>query len=388
MSQKNACPVCGSSSISTFLTREQVPVHQNLPMENRESAIDIARGDLNMAVCHDCGFVFNRTFELSRLSYGKLYDNNQAYSPYFSGYLDSFAHHLIFEKNVQNCQITEVGCGSGSFLRRLVEIKETGNRGYGFDPSYVGPATDLGQRLKFEKSYYGTEHASIHADVVICRHVIEHVPTPLLLLHTMRTALVNSPQARVFLETPCLEWILRNQIIWDFFYEHCSLFTINSLTTAIETEGFELQSVRHVFGGQYLYLEATTSNKKGINTKKPGSIPQLAREFGEAEDKLKRKWRTEIQALLSKGKVAIWGAGAKGVTFANLVDPDRELIDCVVDLNPNKQGKYLPGAGHLIVNPQELAQRGVVAAILMNSNYRDEIRALLREARLTINLIE
>ena len=388
MGQKDSCPVCGSSLINAFLERRQVPVLQNVLMKDRESTVAIARGDLKIAFCRSCGFVFNQSFEPALLRYGELYDNKQECSPHFKSYLDSLANYLIWEKNVQNCHVIEVGCGDGSFLRRLVESEETGNRGYGFDPSYVGPLTDLNERLKFERGYYGAEYADIQADAVICRHVIEHVPEPLQLLRAIRQALVDSSQPKVFLETPCVEWILRNQVIWDFFYEHCSWFTAESLTTAVEASGFEVKSLSHVFRGQYLLLEAVVSRERKIPAKNPGCIPRLAEDFALAEDKLGRDWRIKIQKLESKGKVAIWGAGAKGVTFANLVDPDCKLIDCVVDLNPNKQGKYLPGTGHRIVSPPELAERGVTVAVLMNPNYREEIQAWLLEAQLAVQLIE
>jgi hypothetical protein len=87
------------------------------------------------------------------------------------------------------------------------------------------------------------------------------------------------------------------------------------------------------------------------------------------------------------GRVAIWGAGAKGVTFAGLVDPEAELIDCVVDLNPRKQGCFIPGTGHPIVGPDELASRGVSTAVLMNPNYRRENEAILSRLGLNLELV-
>src|SRR5213078_3046347 len=93
------------------------------------------------------------------------------------------------------------------------------------------------------------------ADVVVCRHVIEHIPRPLDLLRAVRQAVAARPHARVCFETPCVEWVLRNQVVWDFFYEHCSLFSAASLATAFRAAGFEVTDVRHVFHGQYLWLE-------------------------------------------------------------------------------------------------------------------------------------
>jgi len=387
MSRPSKCPVCQSNSVTMFLKREQVPVHQNLVMKDQPSALKIPRGKLSLAVCEECGFVFNQAFEPSTLSYGEDYDNTQSFSPMFVEYLSHLVRYLVFEKGVQNCRIVEVGCGKGLFLRKLTEAG--GNTGYGFDPSYVGPATDLGGRLHFEKGYYGPEYTETSADVIVCRHVIEHVPNPLDLLHTIRQALANSPRAKVFFETPAVEWILKNQVIWDFFYEHCSYFSADSLTTVFEAAGFKIESIRNVFGGQYLWLEAMVSIEEPARvTRKPGLIPNLAKQFALSERKLKAVLGERLRGLTAAGKVAIWGAGAKGVTLANLVDPGREWIACVVDLNPGKQGHYLPGTGHPIVGYQELAKYGVGTAILMNPNYREENLALLQESHLNVKLID
>ncbi|MFD1690785.1 methyltransferase domain-containing protein [Azotobacter chroococcum] len=98
--------------------------------------------------------------------------------------------------------MVEVGCGKGSFLRKLVNYPGANNSGYGFDPSYVGPAVELDGRLQFSARYYDEACAGIAADVVVCRHVIEHVPEPLQVLRSVRAALASSSRARVFLKRP------------------------------------------------------------------------------------------------------------------------------------------------------------------------------------------
>ncbi len=274
------------------------------------------------------------------------------------------------------------------FLRKLVEYEGAGNYGYGFDPSYQGEDTALGGRLKFEKRYYDEKCADVCANVVVSRHVIEHVPDPLSLLRNIKKALAHSVNARIFCETPCVEWILRNRVIWDFFYEHCSYFTAESLATAFQIAGFKVEDVQHVFGGQYLWLEATNSSTPDSNvTQKPEQLSMLAGEFAASESKLKQHWQAKIEEIAVKEKVALWGAGAKGVTFANLVEPRQKWIDCVVDLNPQKQGRFIPGTGHPITSYKELGRRGVTIAVLMNPNYRAENLLLLQQANLDVHLI-
>ncbi|MCS6776661.1 MAG: class I SAM-dependent methyltransferase [Chloroherpetonaceae bacterium] len=383
-----SCPVCASPAVHTFLQRKGVPVHQNLIMVDPESARQIARGDLTMAVCTDCGFIFNRTFDPSLLRYGAAYDNTQTCSPSFREYMDGLLREIVEGRGVRNCCVVEVGCGKGQFLIDLVARAGPGSMGVGFDPSYVGPDTALDGRVRFERRFYGADCADVPADAVVCRHVIEHVPEPLEMLGNVRRALRHAPDARVFFETPCVEWILRHQVWWDFFYEHCSLFTAHSLAVAFGRSGFRVERVRHVFGGQYLWLEARPDGQGGhVERDAAGDIPGLAQQFARAEEGLRDEWGRRIEALKVQGKVALWGAGAKGVTFANLVDPDRAHLDCVVDMNPNKQGNYLPGTGHPILPFWRLAERGVRTAILMNPNYRAENERLLREAGLDIALV-
>jgi 2-polyprenyl-3-methyl-5-hydroxy-6-metoxy-1,4-benzoquinol methylase len=374
--------------VQSFLQRSQVPVHQNLVVSSAAQARAVTRGELDLVVCGDCGFVFNQAFDLSRLAYGKDYDNTQSCSDYFDTYLDVLVKDLVERQGVRRSTVVEVGCGKGHFLRKLVAFPGAANQGIGFDPSYVGPESELDGQLRFHRCYYDDTCTDVAADVVVCRHVIEHVPEPLTLLRSVRAALAQSPHARVFFETPCVEWILRNRVAWDFFYEHCSLFSKTSLAEAFARAGFVVERVAHIFGGQYLWLEARLNHAA---LPAPTSRPEtaaLAAAYGANEDHLRRKLRGQLQALRALGKVALWGAGAKGATLANLVDPEGTLVDCVVDLNPNKQGGYIPGTGHPIVAPTDMVQRGVKSAVLMNPNYRAENLQLLAQAGIHIDLID
>jgi SAM-dependent methyltransferase len=381
-----SCPVCGCSTATSFLARQGVPVHQNLLCRTEEEALAIPRGDLEMVICHECGFVRNVAFDQSKLCYGPDYDNSQLYSPSFDLYVDELVDHLVHERNVQRCTILEVGCGKGHFLHRLVEDEKLHNVGYGFDPSYFGPPTLASGRLRFESRYYDATCNHVHPDVVICRHVIEHIADPVNLIKTLRDALKNTNRSRVFIETPTVEWIFRGGVFWDFFYEHCSLFSAASLSVACRAGGFVVDSVRHLFKGQYLWLEASLNG----SCKAPDveGLLELARSFAASQVEVVAQWKMRLEESAKIGRVAIWGAGAKGATFANLLDPKRQFVDCVVDMNLNKQGKFIPGTGHPIVSDRSVGDLGIGSIILMNPNYKNEVSSILRETQLPIELIE
>jgi len=380
------CPICGSISIDDFLHRHDVPVHQNLLISTQNAALNVVRGDLDMVVCEQCGFVFNRSFDPSKLSYGEAYENTQSYSTYFLNYMQEYVDWLVADCGVRNSRIVEVGCGKGVFLKMLVEPLEHNNTGDGYDPSYLGPLQMLGGRLRFHRQFYDASAVGTPADVVTCRHVIEHVQSPMQLLTSIRAALTKNVSARVFFETPCIEWMLRNQVVWDFFYEHCSLFSAASLRTAFQNAGFIVNSVTHVFEGQYLLLSATFDGHDEV-VYTPAEIPNMAYEYARQEAKTIKAWKTKVERLANDGKVAVWGAGAKGNTFVNLVDRDRELIDCVIDVNPNKQGHFVPGTGHPIVGISQLTKRDIKNAILMNPNYQEEKLSLIVSEAASTQLI-
>jgi hypothetical protein len=192
----------------------------------------------------------------------------------------------------------------------------------------------------------------------------------------------------VFFETPCVDWILEHEVVWDFFYEHCSLFTTRSLTTAFQQAGFHVTGCRHVFSGQYLWLEARPAAVAATTQPDAEATCRLARRFALEDSRRQTEWSDLLHAHRRRGPVALWGAGAKGVTFANLLDPNGTMIDCVVDVNPAKQGKFLAGTGHAIVSPDEFVRRRVQSAIVLNPNYGDEIRRWLAQASPTTTFID
>lgn len=378
---KHQCPVCSSDAISVFLERQNVPVHQNVLFETQDQARSITRGDLVIAICHDCGFIFNRAFSAEVMSYDQTYENTQNYSAVFEEYVNGTIEYLTHQRNVVNSQVIEVGCGKGAFLKKLVE--QGHNTGIGFDPSYVGPLESLAGRLIFKREFYSDRYAELPADFVVCRHVLEHIEDPVSMLASIHKAVQHSEKVLVFFETPDAEWILQNKVVWDFFYEHCSYFSSQSIVVAFERAGFQVETVRKIFDGQYLWVEAGPALSTVSPVKPAGSLMvSLAESFGKVHAEIAGQWNEKLSKLKRDGNVLVWGAGAKGVTFVNLFDPAAINVCGVVDVNPNKQGKYLPGTGHPIISPQEVSKiKDVSAIIIMNPNYHQEIERMLQISR-------
>lgn len=315
----------------------------------------------------------------------------------FSAHVDRMAENVLAAAaSISHPTILEVGCGQGYFLERLAKLARAPlGAALGFDPSFrgVAPAPLRIQARFFDRAAAKDIQAPI--DIVVSRHVIEHIVEPVAFFKSLRAALPGGNTVELFLETPCVEWILAGRVVQDFFYEHCSYFTAGSLAFCLERAGFVVEAVEHVFEGQYLWSRArptplsATPAGAGRGQRAPSLAHlALAERFAGGSAATAARWTERLTVLAASSKVALWGAAAKGVTFASLVDPDATRIDCLIDVNPKKQGHFTPVTALPIVSAEAAARRGVRAVVIMNPNYAAEIVAYVRDTGLPFELLD
>ena len=92
--------------------------------------------------------------------------------------------------------------------------------------------------------------------------------------------------------------------------------------------------------------------------------------------------KTELLRELNNCKmngisVAAYGAAAKGNTLLNYSGITSALIQYVVDLNPHKQGHYMPGSRIPILGPEELVNNPPDILLVLPWNLAVEIKAQL-----------
>jgi hypothetical protein len=379
-SPKAICPVCDGGDLVTILSWPAVPVYQNVLVATEVDALACPRGDIVMVHCSGCGLVFNAAFDNRLTAYSSGYEPSQAHSPIFARYLDEVARNLVSRHALRGKTIVEIGCGEGDFLLRVCRMGAS--RGIGFDPSYAGDRSRLPSNVTILPEPYPPGRAYPPADLVCARHVIEHMERPATLLAEMRGAGVDSNELVVFVETPRLEWILDRSAFWDIFYEHCSYFTEPALKALFERAGFAVTAAGASFSSQYQWIEGRPGHRArptlGSDGDAHGELIARFRTFARSCAVRRIEWQQRVGDLSRRGAFVVWGAGAKGVTFLNALTLGRDVVAAVVDVNPRKQGRYIPGTGHLIIAPADLPRYQVSSVLVMNSNYIDEIRAMTR----------
>jgi len=100
-------------------------------------------------------------------------------------------------------------------------------------------------------------------------------------------------------------------------------------------------------------------------------------------DRFRRRtafWSKYLTSLRDQFKRAVfWQAGSRGVTLLNALGQSGQLVSHVVDVNPRKQGRFVPCSAQQIVAPGFLRRCPPAAVIIMNPVYRKEITKLMED---------
>lgn len=343
--------MCKRSDLNKIYHVENIPIFQNKVFPSQEEALKANTATVTLTQCLHCGFVFNKNFDTNLMNYDDNYQNEQNYSNYFIDYLHEILN-IIKEESTEHDLVLEVGCGKGYFLEM---IDDAGLIVTGFDPAYEG------DNPKIIKDYFSEKYSDVRAELIILRHTLEHIAHPFDFLKTIAKA--ANYEGKIFIEVPCFDWIVSKNAFWDVFYEHCNYFTEELLASMFEKSGGG-----KLFNGQYIYLLA---DLKDIKRDIEGSEVKQYKVLFE-------KMYDDHKAYLKKSQHnLVWGAGAKGSTFVNILDPERRYVSKVIDINPNKQSKYIARTGHPIISPDSInfdQLSGETTIWIMNENYADEIK--------------
>ena len=389
MEQAVLCRVCGSSENNLIIELQQVPVTCNRLWSDRRQAMSAPVADILLYQCTDCGHLFNARFDPARVDYGAHYENSLEVSPRFERYARDLAATLVEKFGLQRKTIVETGCGSGFFLKLLCDGGD--NRGYGFDPERPHDRFITSARIAYYAETFNQQHAGLDPDLLVCRHVLEHVDTPVEFVEEVTSLLRIDGSTRLFFEVPNSGLLHDGRDVWDLIYEHCSYFTRDSLARLFQLAGYRVDALYSTFDEQFLCIE-TSRTQPGDEPAPPFSAGSHGADYDavrlrEAMTTAVVSWQGRLADMYAADKkVVLWGAGSKGLTFLNLLQTDAH-IDAVVDINPLKQGRFIPVTGHRVIAPEALSDRDVDYVILMNPVYADEVAAMLRQSGVAAELL-
>jgi len=340
-----------SKNVRELYAQNDLPVFQNRMYKSFEGAQNCPKGNMRLVEDLQTGLVRNHAFDPALVNYDEAYQNEQGNSAHFRAHLEEVAALVL--DTMGSKDLVEVGCGKGAFVDILAA---RGAEITGFDPSYEGNSERI-------KKVYFSEDLGIRANGLVLRHVLEHIENPFGFLR--RLAEANGNTGLIYIEVPCFDWICDNRAWYDVFYEHVNYFRLHDFLRMFG----KLLCVDRAFGGQYLRVIGDLSTLKEPVFDEAHSVAFPSNFWEQLQSLNQAEW---------DGPLVVWGGASKGVIFSLLAERAGLKVARLIDINPAKQGLFVPGTGLKVSSPQEgLADLPEGTTILvMNPNYLEEIQAM------------
>ena len=326
------CPICGSGRTTKKYTNNKTSLCRYGFMPSRSEALDVPKNlELEILECVDCEFVWNTKFESSKVNYANLPILESAlHSPVYLDFQKEQAKWLSSKINSQTKSILEIGGGNGYFINHVKAKKRII-----YEPS--SESNNISKDITIYNKYFNPDLHQIEGEVIVMRQVLEHIPQPFLFLNSIiKNTLFN--HGYIYIEVPSYDQSRINNRFYDFYYEHCNYFSLNSLARIGLLLDLNILSLGSHFNNELNIC--LMEYKKNISSEN---------QFSKSKENIKSK----IESLLKSGrKIAIWGASGNGVALLNELNIDYKSIPYVIDDDKRKQGQYIPSTGQKIVSSE------------------------------------
>ncbi|WP_078063052.1 class I SAM-dependent methyltransferase [Solirubrum puertoriconensis] len=379
------CMVCGTNDCEIFYEVHGVPTQTGILWPTHEAALHAPFTDVRLSFCPHCHFIVNEAYEPAKITHTRN-DFSLEFSPSFKAFTDGLGQDLVQRYGLEEKRVVDIGCGDGDFLRTL--LRAGMNSGLGIDPGYAPREgqTDP-QGLEFVKEFFGPDKADKlrGAELISCRHMLDIMAgNQAEFVRMLRRAIPEGEQPLVYFEVPNALYNIGEQVVWNIVNEHSAWFTPQSLAYLFRSCGFEVLEVQPCWHGEYISLVARPA---GMPLEDPASLPPThdpttpvaVRAFTAAADKVIAQWQLRVEELRSSGKhVVIWAAGSRAITFLNTFDLNDAVV-AVVDINPRRQGQFMPRTAHPVVAPEQLMTYRPDVVFISNPTYAPEIQEQARQ---------
>jgi len=221
------------------------------------------------------------------------------------------------------------------------------------------------------------------ADVMIVRHVVEHAYRLPEFVSAINSLVDN--EGYVVWELPDCESALSKGDFTSIWEEHIHYFTSHTFKQMLESSGYTIIYYESVpYPQEDSLIVITKKNEKGkpsfFHDKSAINIENArAYEFAKKVTLRKKVIQRKLEKFKnSGGTIAIFGAGHLSVAFIAMMEIS-DMIDFVIDDNPNKRGMIMPIGGIKILDSDSLYSRGV-SLCLLGLNPLNQPKVILKHA--------
>ncbi len=352
---------------------------------------------LKVLVCENCWLVQAEAYSRA----AELFNEEYAYYSSFSDAWLLHAKKYVAEMCVRfgltsASQVVEVASNDGYLLQYF---KARGIPCLGIEPTAGTAAAARGKGIETIEEFFGVNCAKRlfaegrYADLMTANNVLAHVPD--INDFALGFTCLLKPQGIATFEFPHLLQMISRKEFDTIYHEHFSYLSFTTVDRIFRANGLQIFDVMELgtHGGSLrVFAQRNEQGEHPVNV----SVDQLLRREALSEihsrgyydkfqmhaDLVKNQFLGFVVEAKQRGKsVVAYGAAAKGNTLMNYAGIRGDLISYVVDRNPAKQGKYMPGSRIPIVAEAYLVETRPDYIVILPWNLREEVIAQLDYAR-------
>lgn len=390
------CRFCQAELKNVFIDLFNAPASNSFLTERQLNEPEMYY-PLKVYTCSQCFLVQIDEYKKS----DAIFDSSYVY---FSSYSTSWLEHarnyteMMIERfgYGSQSQVIEIASNDGYLLQYFVQknipvlgIEPTSNTAEVAKTKGVSSVVDFfGVRLATELA-----EKNIKADLLLGNNVLAHVPD--IIDFTKGLKIILSEGGVVTMEFPHLVKLVENNQFDTIYHEHFSYLSFTTVKKIFEAAGLQMFDVEEIptHGGSLrIYAKHPADQSKAITPRVKMLLDEerqkgiTAVQYYEGFQQCAFSIKTSLLEFLinqkkAGKKVAAYGAAAKGNTLLNFCGVKSDMVDYVVDANPHKQNKFLPGSHIPVVNESYLKENKPDYVIILPWNIKNEVQQQLSYIR-------
>ncbi len=345
---------------------------------------------LRVLVCQTCWLAQTEDFAQAN----ELFDADYAYFSSFSStwleHAKRYANEMLARFHLSaSSHVVEIAANDGYLLQyfKAANIPCTG-----VEPTASTAAAARAKGIDIVQEFFGVALANTlvaqgkQADLTTANNVLAHVPDINDFVAGF-TALLKPTGVATF-EFPHLMRLMAENQFDTIYHEHFSYLSLTAVQRIFAANGLTVFDVEEhpTHGGSLrVFAQRTDTGNQPITDRvtqllrQEDSVGARTEKYYSAFQLRAEKVKNDFVAFLIDAKrhgksVAAYGAAAKGNTLMNFAAIGSDLIQYVVDKNPAKQGRYMPGSQIPIVEPITLQEHRPDYLIILPWNIANEVK--------------
>ena len=351
---------------------------------------------LRVLVCTGCWLAQTEDFSQAEELFSADYAYFSGFSTSWLAHCERFVGDMVQRFHLgPSSHVIEAAANDG-YLLQFVKARDIPCTG--IEPTASTAAAARSKGIPIIEDFFGTRLArklgkDMQADLTVANNVLAHVPDINDFVEGF--SILLKPHGVSTFEFPhLLKLIVENQFD-TIYHEHFSYLSLTTVNQVFSRNGLAIFDVEELqtHGGSLRVFAQKHDTGRNPRTSRLDELLEKEREAGMCgadfyhgfQGRIERVKNDLLAFLLTakrEGKtVAAYGAAAKGNTLMNYAGIRRDLISFVVDRNPAKQGKYMPGSRIPIVDEAHLRSERPDYIVILPWNLKDEVQRQLQYTR-------